>query len=297
MDARNSYPKISIVTPSFNQGLFLEATIISVLGQNYPCLEYIIMDGGSTDNSLEIIKRYSDRLFYWVSEKDGGQSDAINKGFKIASGQILMWLNSDDLLMPGAFEIILKKIDLNATNIYFGNCIHFKNKNGIDCYGSDVVKYHHDYSLENLDYIIQPSSFWTKSTWEQVGVLNQEMIYAFDWEWYLRAKEKNVLFIPFIECLSLYRIHENHKSGTGGSIRNNELAVVYKKFSPSNEVLFKHLIEDRHIFDDGLPKMLRKITRKFSNSFSEIKLLQLLMPKKYKRYSEETIKQVKLMIL
>jgi glycosyltransferase involved in cell wall biosynthesis len=94
---RDYYPKITIVTPSFNQGEFLEETIQSVLNQGYPNLEYIIIDGGSTDKSVDIISKYSKELSYWVSEKDNGQSEAINKGFRKATGEIVTWLNSDDL--------------------------------------------------------------------------------------------------------------------------------------------------------------------------------------------------------
>ena len=96
------YPKISIVTPSYNQGNFLEETILSVINEEYPNLEYVIIDGGSTDNSKEIIKKYENKLTYWVSEKDNGQTEAINKGFKLVTGDIFNWLNSDDFLEEGA---------------------------------------------------------------------------------------------------------------------------------------------------------------------------------------------------
>jgi glycosyltransferase involved in cell wall biosynthesis len=97
-------PKITIVTPSYNQGQYLEDTIASVLGQNYPNLEYMVLDGGSSDNSLEIIKKYENHLAFWVSERDGGQSAAINRGFGAATGDILAWLNSDDMYLPRVLQ-------------------------------------------------------------------------------------------------------------------------------------------------------------------------------------------------
>ena len=104
MNIKKKYPKITVVTPNYNQGAYIEETINSVLNQNYPNLEYIIMDGGSTDGSLEIIKKYENELTYWVSEKDAGMYDALNKGFSKSSGDIMCWINSDDLLMPNALQ-------------------------------------------------------------------------------------------------------------------------------------------------------------------------------------------------
>ena len=102
MSTSSNFPKVSIITPSYNQGRFLEASILSVLEQDYPNLEYIVVDGGSKDESVEIIKKYQERLSWWVSEKDKGHADALNKGFSHATGEILAWLNSDDIYFPSA---------------------------------------------------------------------------------------------------------------------------------------------------------------------------------------------------
>ena len=124
----STYPKISIITPSYNQGQFLEQTIVSVLGQNYPNLEYVIIDGGSTDNSVEIIKKYEQHLAYWVSEKDKGQADAINKGLKFCTGEIFNWLNSDDYLENGALYKIAAAFENPVIDMVAGVVRNFNNK-------------------------------------------------------------------------------------------------------------------------------------------------------------------------
>ena len=130
------YPKISIVTPSYNQGQFIEETILSVLDQDYPDLEYLIIDGGSTDNTIDIIRKYSKHLTYWVSEPDRGQSHAINKGFAICTGEIFNWLNSDDLLLNNALSSVAEAYCSSEAEykIVVGNCIWGVNK--------DNVRYH-----------------------------------------------------------------------------------------------------------------------------------------------------------
>jgi glycosyltransferase involved in cell wall biosynthesis len=223
-----SFPKITVVTPSYNQGQFLEETILSVVGQQYPNLEYIVIDGGSTDSSLEILKKHQHHLTFWVSEPDRGQAHAINKGFSRATGDILCWLNSDDLFLPGALNFVSSRLDPSSAEVLFGNCFHFFE--GVAAsYGSDVVREHKRRDLRLADYIIQPSSFWTPKVWKQTGELDESLTFGFDWDWFIRAREGGAAFTPVDKYLSAYRFHSDHKSGTGGVRRLNELAAIYSR--------------------------------------------------------------------
>lgn len=224
-------PKISVITPSYNQGRFIEQTILSVISQGYPNLEYIIMDGGSTDNTVEVIKKYEKHIAHWQSKKDNGQAAAINEGFGIATGDIVCWLNSDDMYLPG----ILHKIGAAFTNIQapemlFGNSIHYRDASK-KTRGSDVVVAFQNNSIALCDYIIQPSSFYTKVAWATVGKLDETLHFSFDWDWFIRAQKANVLFTPFGEYLSLYRIHDAHKSGGGASKRTDELKQIAARYN------------------------------------------------------------------
>lgn len=215
-------PKISVVTPSFNQGGFLEQTILSVLGQGYENLEYIVVDGGSTDESVDIIRKYAGRLAYWVSEKDHGQADALNKGFAKASGDIVCWINSDDFLLPGALLRLAAEFR-EEDDLIYGACLSFS-ETGRKC----VINRPPEHNYEELcliDYIVQPSSFWRRSLWEKTGPLETSLHYAFDWEWFIRAaklgrfRRSGVIF-------SAYRFHAAHKSSTGGELREQEICAV-----------------------------------------------------------------------
>jgi len=221
-------PKITVVTPSYNQAAFLETTIQSVLGQCYDNLEYIIMDGGSTDGSADIIRRYENSLAYWVSEKDGGQADAINKGFARATGDILCWLNSDDYYMPGTLpriaELLGSKISEPA--LVYGGTLFFRENSS---YAKVAHPRKHEAEfLQFQDYILQPSSFWTAELWRQCGEVDADLCFGFDWEWFIRAS-KLTDFIRYDQIFSAYRLHTGHKSGSGGGRRRKELVEIVRR--------------------------------------------------------------------
>src|SRR5688572_17237201 len=166
-------PKISIVTPSFNQGQYIEETILSIVNQNYPNLEYIIIDGGSTDNTVEIIKKYEKHLAYWVSEKDKGQSEAINKGFRKATGDIVCWINSDDFFMPGSLLKVGERFAKdNSLDLLNGHCLLIDEHSNI-LSNHFILKQKKWYAERGIYYVSQPSMFWKRKILDEVGLLRE----------------------------------------------------------------------------------------------------------------------------
>ncbi|TWU41192.1 putative teichuronic acid biosynthesis glycosyltransferase TuaG [Novipirellula aureliae] len=210
------YPKISIVTPSFQQADFLEETLLSVLDQNYPNLEYIVVDGGSTDGSVEIIKRYSDRLTYWVSEEDEGQSHAINKGFERATGEILGWLNSDDVLESGALMSVAKAYaDASDAVAWIGNA-DVTNRDGQFLYHQPAI-FSDKQSLARWGFdavFFQPSCFFARTAFEKAGGLRNHLHYALDPDLWLRLFDQG-RFVHVDQTLSRPRIYPECKSLAG----------------------------------------------------------------------------------
>jgi glycosyltransferase involved in cell wall biosynthesis len=203
-------PKVSIVTPSYNQGNFLEHTILSVLLQDYENIEYIIIDGGSSDNSVDIIKKYENKIKYWVSEKDKGQSDAINKGFSKATGEIFYWVNSDDFLMPSSISIIVDyfKRKKNIGMIYGDRIVVDKKGNIVDV---NILTKYNNFLFKFDQKLPQETAFFRSELWKKVGGLKLESNYCMDTElWMNMNKFTNFYHIPFF--LAYFRVHKLAKS-------------------------------------------------------------------------------------
>jgi len=240
-----SRPKISIVTPSYNQAQFLEKTILSVLNQNYPNLEYIIIDGGSKDGSIDIIKKYEKYLSYWVSEPDEGQADALNKGFRLASGEICCFINSDDLFLPQAlFKVANEFVRAGHRDFFIGRTLIIdRNENVIDL-DPGLKPTFESLLLVGTNGFLQPSTFWTKYVMEKVGYLDTRFKFAFDYEFYLRMTQK-FKAIAIGSFLSAFRYHKASKTSTMWEVKIQEDEILKRMYGADElpkyiKALLKH---------------------------------------------------------
>ena len=201
-------PKISIITPSYNQGQYIEDTILSVINQDYGNLEYIVIDGGSKDNSVDIIKKYQNSISYWESKKDKGQSEAINKGLKRASGEIVAWLNSDDMYTENALKRVASIFMKNPeVDVVYGNvwqCYPQKTEKHIN------KKFNPKQFLTGVN-MHQPSVFWRRKLHDTVGYLDEELYYTMDYDLWLRLFY-NYKSYKTETILSRFRCHEEAKT-------------------------------------------------------------------------------------
>lgn len=203
-------PLVSIVTPSFNQARYLEAAIRSVLAQEYPRVEYLVVDGGSTDGSVEVIREYQDQLAYWVSEKDSGQADAINKGLRRATGEIVAWLNSDDLYLPGAIQTAVEVFERNPeAGIVFGNVASIDEKG--QTFNLQTFKPVTLPDLMAFSIISQPAVFMRRSVLEKAGYLDPAYHLLLDHHLWIRmARLAPLVYIP--RTLAAARYHVEAKN-------------------------------------------------------------------------------------
>ena len=251
-------PRISIVTPSFNQGKFIRQTIDSVLGQNYPNLEYIIMDGGSTDNTHEILQSYGNKI-NWVSEKDQGQADAINKGMFRASGEILAYINSDDCYLPNIFNLVARKFSLTGCKWLTGD-YSIIDQDSQEIQGF-VVKYKifwRKFSssrvLSLLNYIAQPSTFWHRDIWNLIGPYDIDLQYAMDYDFWLRAfKIESPLILN--QTLSRFRIHKTSKGSSQFQNQFDEEINVLRRYN--NNYLIDWLHQCHNYLNKQIYKMIK----------------------------------------
>ncbi len=205
-------PSIALVTPSFNHSRYLPATIESVLTQNYPRLTYHVQDGGSSDGTIDLLRSYGSKLT-WRSEKDGGQAHAINDGFSTCDADIMGYLNSDDMLLPGTLAYVARAFQDNPEiDVVYGHRI-FVDRDGMEI-GRAVLPRHHAKTLLWADYVPQETMFWRRSVWTSVGPIDESFQYALDWDFILRAQSAGFRFKRLPRFLACFRVHDEQKTST-----------------------------------------------------------------------------------
>lgn len=237
--------KLSVITPSFNQGHFIKETIDSILDQNWPDLEYIVMDGGSNDDTVEILESYGDRII-WKSEKDRGQTHAINKGLELANGDVICYLNSDDFFLPGVISKVMNEFENPNTKWVTGDYI-IVDENGkeiqsfVASYKRLLRMFPQKLTLKIANYIIQPSTFWRKEIVDEFGKFDEDLHLTMDYDYWMRIIKKYPL-VNLKEPLCGFRIHGDSKGGT----------IFEKQFNEELEIAKRHGVK-------GIPYLLHKI--------------------------------------
>ncbi len=252
-----SLPVVTVITPSFNQAQFLEQTIKSVLSQNYPALEFWVMDGGSTDGSVEILRKYTGQL-NWVSEKDKGQTDAINKGLERASGEILMYINSDDVMLPGTIWKVVRLFERYPQALWLTGDYRIIDANNRPREGFIAIYKRVQRSLMGRflwlqpiflginNPIAQPSTWWRREALEEVGRFTTSLRYTMDYEFWLRLlKVRRALNVPFE--FSAFRVHSLSKGGTAYQKQMAEQLEVAREQGVSPVLLALQALHNRLI--------------------------------------------------
>jgi glycosyltransferase involved in cell wall biosynthesis len=267
-------PLVSIITPSFNQGQFIEDTILSIKNQSYSNIEHIVVDGGSVDNTLEVLKKYEDTYsMRWTSEPDEGQVDAIDKGFKMAKGSILTWLNSDDYyLHDQVINKVIYYFELYKNiHVIAGNGYHVDERGK---FLSPIVIKKDLINLKNMkyaDFMLQPSTFFKIDVLEKVS-FDKQYTYAFDWLFFLKIFEEGFNVLVVDDFLSAYRRHSKHKTGEDNARRRKEIAWIAKRnfgvFNP--QTVYCYGIYWLYSFSELLPKPIGNHLKSFVRVFNFI---------------------------
>lgn len=232
--ASNYLPDIAIVTPSYQQAAFLDRTIHSVLNQSYPHLQYVVQDGGSTDGSVDIIRRYAEKLHTWQSEPDAGQADAIVRGFSHTNAPIMAWLNSDDMFLPGTLQCVGAFFrDHPEVDVIYGHRLV------VDAQGRQVGRWvlprHHWAGILWRDFIPQETMFWRRSLWDRVGGIDTSFRFALDWDLVIRFHQAGAKFVRLPRFLGAFTTHAAQKSlADRDSIGQQEFDRVRKRVAPSS---------------------------------------------------------------
>ncbi len=235
--ASREWPRISLVTPSYQQAHYLEETIRSILDQDYPNLEYLVMDGGSVDGSVDIIRRYEDRLAYWQSCPDGGQAAAVRAGLERADGEIMGWLNSDDLIFPGTLAYVADYFRRHPdVDVVYGHRV-ILNESGFET-GRWILPPHDPELLPWADFIPQECTFWRRKIYERVGGMDPDFRFALDWDLFLRFQKAGARIVRLPYFMGGFRVHPEQKNavtiGTDGfqemrKIRERALGEVFQR--------------------------------------------------------------------
>lgn len=240
---------VSIVTPSYNQGRFLEETIKSVLAQDYTPIEYLIIDGGSEDNSLDIIRRYEERLAFWESEPDRGQAHAINKGLKRARGDILGWLNSDDVLLPNTISRVVNVLENNLEIDAVYGRLERINSQGIlvptPLLPKDKVTFNKSLVVGECA-VNQPGCFWRRSIMDKAGFLNEELIYNLDYEYWIRLALSGAKFFRLPEVLARFRLSQDSKTvSQADKMAVEQLSVLHSLLETEDLAIILGISDDQ----------------------------------------------------
>ena len=245
-----SAPTITIVTPSYQQGRFLDRTIYSVVSQQYPGLEYVVQDGGSSDETLEVLRRFDPLLTRWISEADNGQADAINRGFRETTGDVMAWLNSDDLLLPGSLAYVARFfVDHPQVDVVYGHRLMIDEND--DQIGAWILPPHDDLVLTLADYVPQETLFWRRRIWEAAGgSIDPTFAYALDWDLLLRFREAGATMVRLPRFIGAFRIHDEQKTTATHAIGEAECDLLRRR-------VYGRSVSDREVFERLKPYLLR----------------------------------------